>query len=105
MHTLKTAARPKLIDMKLTPREKREEMPMPMKDYKGPDYPYELRITLDEDAMKKLGMKLPKVGDKIEIMGAGSVLSVSSNSHASERGGERSSQRVEIQLKRIQVCK
>ena len=102
---LSSANRPKLIDMKQSAREKKEDMPMAMSKYEGPDYPYELRVTLDQDALKKLGMKASdfKVGDKIEILASGAVDSTASNTRSSKHG-EHSNERVEIQLKRIHVC-
>jgi hypothetical protein len=107
-HSLSHAMRPKLIDMKMSAREKKEDMPMPAAKYRGPDYPYELRITLDEDALKKLGLDASKinVGDKLEVMGVGEVQSVSQNKHANNYGDgkRRETERVEIQLKKIHVC-
>jgi hypothetical protein len=91
--------------MKQSAREKKLDAPMPMSKYEGPDYPYELRVTLDQDALKKLGMKAGgfKLGDKIEILASGEVMSTSENKHAN-RSGEHINERVEIQLKRIHVC-
>jgi hypothetical protein len=108
LKSLAHAMRPKLVDMKMSAREKKEDMPVAMSKYHGPDYPYELRITLDEDALKKLGLDAGKinVGDKLEVMGVGEVQSVSQNAHANSYGDgkRRETQRVEIQLKKIHVC-
>lgn len=106
--SLAGASRPKLIDMKLSAREKKDALPSPMSAYKGPDYPYELRITLDEDALKRLRIdpsKL-KVGDKLEVVGVSEVHAISQNRHASIHGDgkTRENQRLELQMTRINVC-
>ncbi|USI30430.1 capsid staple protein [Cronobacter sakazakii] len=46
-------------------------------------YPWGLRITLDNDSLMKLGVKaksLPSVGDEVAIMGMAKVCSVSTRS-------------------------
>lgn len=55
----------------------------------GPDpYSYEHRISLDQDAMDKMGItETPKVGDVFHVMGEGHVHSVEQNS--SLDGGPR----------------
>lgn len=64
----------------------------------GPDpYSYEHRITLNQDTLDSLGIKVPKVGDKYHVMGHAEVKSVSQNDHGA---GDKST-RVELQFKRM----
>lgn len=64
----------------------------------GPDpYSYEHRISLDSDALDKLGIDVPKVGDTYHVMGHAEVKSVSQNDHGA---GDKST-RVELQFKRM----
>lgn len=59
------------------------------------DYPYGLRIELDHDGMKKLGMKgLPKVGKKHKITAHAHV--VSSSEHSESKGESRKSVSLQI---------
>lgn len=52
-----------------------------------PKYPYGLRISLDNDSLKKLGVKeLPAVGDTLMIKANVTVVSTSENESA--EGGE-----------------
>lgn len=65
-------------------------------------YSYEHRITLDQNALDKLGIEgVPNVGDKFHVMGHGEVVNVSS--HSSEDGSK--STRVELQMKKMGVRK
>ncbi|MCK0554658.1 hypothetical protein KFO32_16580 [Pantoea ananatis] len=41
------------------------------------EYPWGLRITLNSDALKKLGIDLPKVGDMMALGGLAKVVGVS----------------------------
>lgn len=101
---LSDARRPKLFDMKLTKKEKKELEPFPAMKYEGPDYPYGLRLHLDEDALEKLGISLPNVGETFEVSGIGVVMSVSENRHESQ-GRKHKSQSVEIQLQKLGLAK
>lgn len=64
-------------------------------------YSYEHRITLDQNALGKLGVDTPQVGDKFHVMGHGEVTNVSS--HSSEDGSK--STRVELQMKKMGLRK
>lgn len=64
----------------------------------SPDpYSYDHRISLDQDALDKLGMDMPKVGDQFHVMGHAEVRSVSQNDHGA---GDKST-RVELQMKKM----
>lgn len=65
----------------------------------SPDpYSYEHRLSLDQDAMSKVGMsQTPKVGDVFHVMGEGHVHSVSSDG-----GGNLS---VGLQMRKLGVKK
>jgi hypothetical protein len=58
--------------------------------YEGPKYPYGLCISLDEDALKKLGLEgdLPGVGDELQITDMGIP-----GAHQADRDVDRSEQR------------
>lgn len=43
-----------------------------------PEYPYGLRLCLDNDTIKKLGVKVPNVGSKMKLMAMVEVCSTSS---------------------------
>lgn len=58
----------KLVDMIETPEERKAEggitaSPVSVEDDK-PHYPYGLQLSLDDANMKKLGMKMPKIGEE-----------------------------------------
>ena len=56
-----------LIDMKMSKEEKREQTQPTAAD--APDYAYGLRITLDDDALEKLGVKeLPASGTYVTVV-------------------------------------
>ena len=90
----------KLVDMKLTKSEKKKDGPMCSSEYKAPDYPYGLRLNLDDAQLEKLGIKsLPKVGSTLTITSKATVISARSNS--SERG--RNERSIELELRQIGV--
>lgn len=62
----------KLVSMKQSPKEVKEQSE-PVKD-EGPRYPYGLCLTLNEEALTKLGIKeLPKVGESFTIAAKGTI--------------------------------
>ncbi len=69
--------------------------------YKPNPYSYEHRVSLDNDALTKLGIDTPKVGDVFDVMAHGHVTSVSQDE--SENG--KKSRRVELQLKKMGASK
>lgn len=89
----------KLTDMKMTKAEKKETSPMAVSEYSGPDFPYGLKVCLDNASLEKLGLDaLPKVGAKMSISAVGVVVEVSQ--HESKN---HESRRVEIQIQRLGV--
>ena len=64
-------------------------------------YSYDHRVTLDDEALSKLGIDTPKVGDVFDVMAHGHVRSVSQDE--SENG--KKSRRVELQLKKMAAQK
>lgn len=58
------------------------------------DYPWGLRISLNGDALKKLGIDLPKVGDMMTIGGMAKVCGVSTR----EAEGGESYSNVDLQI-------
>jgi hypothetical protein len=69
--------------------------------YKPDPYSYNHRITLDGDALSKLGVDTPKVGDVFDVGAHGHVVSV----EESDRANGQKSRRVELQLKKMAANK
>ena len=85
----------KLKDMKLTRSEKTEEAEIATDT---PDYPYGLTLNLDQDALEKLGIELPDVGDSFFVVAIAKVKAVSE--HQSD---EHSSQDVSLQIEQLSL--
>ena len=82
-----------MVSVKLT-KKQAEGVVSPSKS-ETPEYPYGMRITLEDDLLKKLGIgTLPAVGKKGHIMANCYVANVSSNE--SEGGGKRRSLELQI---------
>jgi hypothetical protein len=63
------------------------------------DYPYGLRINLDEDMLKKLGIKkMPKTGGHVSLKANCCVTSVSMD----ERNG-KTNRRIELQIEEMDI--
>ena len=81
----------KLVDMKYTAAEKKEEskeMSAPVGS-NMPDYPWGLCLDLNDESLKKLGIStLPEVGDEYHLIGVAKVTRLSSS--ASETYSEDS---------------
>ncbi len=72
----------KLVDMKQSPAKEMAEISSPMKS-DGPQYPYGLRLCLDEQTITKLGFKeLPSVKAKFTIECEVEVVALSCNESA-----------------------
>ena len=65
----------------------------------GPRYPYGLEIRLNNEALEKLGIALPKVGTSVRVIADCCVTSVSSN----ERQKGEPNRSVELQIERLAV--
>lgn len=95
-----TIAGVKLADMK---RSKESLSPKNVGKISPDPYSYEHRISLDEDAMSKLGVtELPKVGDKFHVHGVAHVKSVNMNED-SDGGKAKQRKRVELQFHQMAV--
>lgn len=69
----------KLVSMKLD-KSARDQMTEPSSlASDGPLYPWGLSVTLDEEALDKLQLDLPKVGTTVVLVARADVTSVSSN--------------------------
>ena len=64
----------------------------------APAYPWGLSLTLDEEALDKLGIELPEVDEKVAVIAKATVTNVSSNSSA---GGEK---RRSVSLQITELC-
>ena len=89
---------PHLTDMKLPKRKKSSDCEVACESPDEPRYPYGLEISLDNDAIKKLGIELPEAGEQFIIVGVGPVTRVSQTDN--KRGKDRS---FSIQLQKIEV--
>lgn len=85
----------RLRDMALTRSEQRE-MIEPADIGDAPEFPFGLRLHLDEDELQKLGIDLPEIGESFVVVGIGTVTSVSQ--HQRE---DHTSQHVEVQLEKL----
>ena len=71
--------------MKLSKKEATEAMPKSISEEK-PQYPYGLRISLDNDALEKLGIKtLPASGKVIMVIAKCEVKSVNESDYEGEK--------------------
>ncbi len=85
----------KLRDMKLSRTEKDEDAAV---ESTPPDYPYGLLLSLDEDALEKLGIDLPDVGDTFLVVAVATVRSVSEHKHENN-----TSQNVGLQIEKLSL--
>lgn len=86
----------KLRDMRHSREEKKDHGPMAVSEYSGPEFPYGLRLHLDDHELKKLEIGMPAVGQQFRVVGSGKVKSCSASD--SEDGERR---HVEIQLEQL----
>jgi len=87
-----------LVDMKLPKRSKDKGCEVACESPDEPRYPYGLEISLDNDAIKQLGIELPEAGEQFIVVGVGPVTRVSQTDN--KRGKDRS---FSIQLQKIEV--
>jgi hypothetical protein len=87
----------KMVDLKRSPAKAKESNSV---NYKPSPYGYGTSISLDNDTLKKLGVKeLPEIGDEYTITAKGKVTSASTN--ASESSGKNTS--LSIQITHLQL--
>lgn len=86
-----------MVSMKL-PKKKRRRYGSPVS--LAPEYPWGTSITLENDALKKLGITdLPEIGEEVMLHGMGKVTRLAESS-----GTEgKDSKSVEIQLTKMEV--
>ncbi|KKK82194.1 hypothetical protein LCGC14_2805830 [marine sediment metagenome] len=85
----------KLRDMKLSRSEKAEDAEIASD---SPDYPYGLILNLDQDALEKLGIELPDVGDTFFVVAVATVRSVSEH-----KSDDHTSQDVSLQIEQLSL--
>ena len=79
-----------LTNMKMSRAEAKASSVPTAVDAEGPSYPYGLAVSLEDDALTKLGMKsLPDVGETFMLMARVEVRSVNQSEYA-EGGRHRS---------------
>jgi hypothetical protein len=85
----------KMKSMKMSPQEKKKMNPeVQSNKTSGPEFPYGLRITLDSEAISKLGItKLPSVGGTIMLEAKAKIVGVSQNER---EGSKRKSMELQI---------
>lgn len=69
----------KLVSMKMSAKDRQETMATPADKGDAPVYPYGLELRLDNDALEKLGIDPPEVGESLTLTAKVSVTSCSSN--------------------------
>lgn len=80
---------PKLVSMKLSKKEQKQQMEPSLAEKDRPRYPWGLTVNLDTDSLAKLGIDdLPAPGESYTLIAKVDVASVSSN--AGEGGASRS---------------
>ena len=90
-----------LIDMKLKPQPKAEEKTLLSVDSDRPEYPYGLRISLDDESLTKLGMsELPTVDAEFILEALTCVIGVSRN-YTQDPGTQH--RLLELQIKTLQL--
>jgi hypothetical protein len=90
-----------MIDMKLTSDQSPASMMLGTQptEANGPQYPYGLTISLDNDAIKKLAIgELPNVGKQMVLNAQVEVIAVSKDSGQIEDG-----RRVELQITAMEL--
>ena len=94
---------PKLVSMK---KDKTENKPMEVPASPGDsseEYPYGLRIRLENDELEKLGFKdLPEIGKSLKVTAEAAVQSISSNESVGSKGNKKC---VELQITSMQLDK
>lgn len=93
----------KLIDMKMTKKEREENSPKVCGpgDSDGPTYPWGLKLDLNNDAIKKLDItELPKVGTYMTVTARACVVGVRSSER--ENHEDRS---IELQIEELGLAK
>lgn len=90
----------KLTDMRLSRADKLEERAESIAA-DMPDYPYGLSLSLDEDALDKLGISLPNVGEVFFVLASARVKSVSESQYSDSN----KSQNVSLQIEQLALDK
>ena len=82
-----------MIDMKVSESEKKDMSQMSVLN-DTPDYPYQLKISLNDESFKKLNIPLPQVGQKMILSAVVTVVSVEQEKYQ----GDKISNEVELQI-------
>lgn len=90
-----------MIDMKLPPAKKGESDTCCTADMEAPEYPYGLRLSLDSESLKKLGMtELPAVDAEFKLVALACVVGVSQND---SQGSEEPYRCVDLQIEMMEL--
>jgi len=96
-----TSGKPvEMAHMARSKEEKKRQMePMNVRE-SGPDYPYGLRVDLDHEGMKKIGMdEMPEVGGEVSLHAKAHVVSARSE----KREGEEDHRSVGLQITHLGI--
>lgn len=88
-----------MIDMKVSEADKKESAQEMESELNAPNYPYGLRIYIDDDSYKKLGLKDCQVGEKLSLSAICEVMSVS----AENVKGDEKEISISLQLKEMEL--
>lgn len=87
----------KLVSMKITKADREPKADSVVSEVEAPEYPWGLQVRLDEKAIEKLGIDLPKVGSEQMLIAKVSVVSVSSSAHNGPAGKSKH-RSIELQI-------
>jgi len=77
---------PKLVSLKLSEDERKEQSGPMVMDDDGPAYPVDARLFFDGDMLDKLGVDMPKFGDEMMLVAKVKATSVSASERMDDDG-------------------
>ena len=87
----------KMVSTKMSAEEAKEQTPTAAPDMPKEQYPYGMRVTLDDEVLGKLGFKVPPaVGKELTMQATVKVVACSIN--ADEYNGGEAESRCELQI-------
>lgn len=87
-----------MIDMKISEKEQKEKYSAPVM-HDAPKYPYGLCLCLDTASFEKLGIKMPKLGEKMKLEAVVEVTALSASSYK----GEEKNINVSLQITEMEL--
>ncbi len=89
-----------LVHMERTKEEKKNTEALSPSSESGPDYPYGLRLHLDHDCLKKVGLhETPEVGHEVHIRAKAHVVAA----REEKREGDEPERHLELQITHLGI--